>query len=118
MFETETIRFDGYIQILCKGPATLDNLKSVVDKIKNGELGALEPPQYLIDLRPITGTLGTFERYELGIYIAESIPKIRIAAISKKETYSKIGENVAVNRGANILATDDEQAAKTWLLLS
>src|SRR5882672_3391168 len=61
------------------------------------------------------GTIATLERFELGDYLGRSVPHLKIAAISKKETYSKLGENVAVNR-ANVLATDDEREARAWLL--
>ncbi|MDB5051221.1 MAG: hypothetical protein JWO30_4292 [Fibrobacteres bacterium] len=116
MFETEFSQFENHARIVCKGKATLENLKGVVDRIKDGEFGNGADSRYLIDLRPIVGTLSTFERYDLGIHIAATIPKFKIAAISKKETHDKMGENVAVNRGANILATDDEAEAMDWLL--
>jgi hypothetical protein len=116
LFETEFLQFGNYARIVCKGKASLASLKGLVDGIKSGGFGNGNNSRYLIDLRPMVGTISTFERYDLGIHIAASIPKLRIAAISKKETHDKIGENVAVNRGANILATDDEGDALEWLL--
>lgn len=40
--------------------------------------------RYLIDLRPIDGTLRTLERLELGEYMGETLRHVWIAAISKR----------------------------------
>jgi hypothetical protein len=116
MFEIEAIQHENYTELICRGPASLANLKGVVDKIAHGTFPRVGDDKYLIDLRPLIGTIPTVERYELGVYIAQNIPRFKVAAISKPETQSKIGENVAVNRGARILSTDNEAEARAWLL--
>ena len=116
MFKIGATQREGYVELVCRGPANLANFRNLIDRVRGGEFGDENTRKYLIDLRPISGTIATLERFELGGYIGKSVPHLKIAAISKKETHSKLGENVAVNRGANILATDDENEAKAWLV--
>ncbi len=116
MFKIEANQREGYVELVCRGPASLASFTNLIDRIRDGDFGDETVQTYLIDLRPIAGTIASLERFELGDYIGRSVPHLKIAAISKKETHSKLGENVAVNRGANILATDDEREARSWLL--
>jgi hypothetical protein len=117
-FTFETQAKDGYVELICRGPTGLGELKGLVDWIlKDAPAGGIEK-KYLVDLRYITGTLDTIERFELGKYIAEWIPHIFFAAVSRKEHHNKVGENTAVNRGAHLLATDDFGQAVEWILSS
>ena len=115
MFDFEIIEHPQYVEIVCKGPGNFENLKDVVDKVASGFFPTNPKRRYLIDLRPIEGTIETLDRYNLGVYIATKLPTYKIAAISKPETYTELGENVAVNRGAHIMATYDEDQARRWL---
>ncbi|MEO7427394.1 MAG: hypothetical protein ABI036_19565 [Fibrobacteria bacterium] len=116
MFDVLVEKRAGYTELVCRGPASLKSFKELFDEIVKGTYGHGDGKKYLIDLRQIEGTIPTVDRYELGEYMAEKISDCEISSISKKETYNKVGENVAVNRGAKVFSTDDENQAREWIL--
>jgi hypothetical protein len=116
MFDVRVEIQAGYTELICRGPATLKNFKELFDELVKGAYEHGNDRKYLIDLRQIEGTIPTVDRYELGGYMAEKVSDCKISSISKKETYNKVGENVAVNRGVKVFSTDDENQARDWIL--
>ena len=72
----------------------------------------------LINALNVTGTnLPTMDRYFLGENIAKLLgPKIKLAVAWPGEHIDKFAENVAVNRGTQLLVVGDIETAKEWLL--
>ena len=70
----------------------------------------------LVDLRKVEGSPNIFDRYRIGIEIAKVWgAKIKVAALAKPGTINRMVENTAVNRGAKLMTTFDEETALTWL---
>lgn len=70
----------------------------------------------LIDLRNMNGNPNTFERYLLGLEIARTWgPQIRAAILVRPEISSRMTENTAVNRGAQIRVKSRLDEALEWL---
>jgi len=72
----------------------------------------------LINALKVNGTnLPTMDRYFLGEAIAKLLgPKIKLAIVWPGEHINKFTENVAVNRGTQLLIVGDFETAKKWLL--
>jgi len=72
----------------------------------------------LIHALKVKGTnLPTMDRYFLGETIAKILgPKIKLAIVWPGEHINKFTENVAVNRGTQLLIVGDFETAKEWLL--
>jgi hypothetical protein len=70
----------------------------------------------VVDLREAEGDPSTIDRYLLGNEIAAVWQyRIRGAGVAGKQSINFLMENVAVNRGANVKAFSDVQAALKWL---
>ena len=72
----------------------------------------------LINGLKVNGTnVPTMERYFIGETIAKTLgPKIKLAVVWPREHINKFTENVAVNRGIQILVVGDFETAREWLL--
>ncbi len=72
----------------------------------------------LIDMRNSKINISTSDRFYIGKYLASLSMKLgKIACLLLEEQMQKkFLENVAVNRGLNILATVEEKEAILWLL--
>ncbi len=72
----------------------------------------------LINALKVNGTnLPTMDRYFLGETIAKLLgPKIKLAVVWPGQHINKFTENVAVNRGTQILVVSEVETAKIWLL--
>jgi len=70
----------------------------------------------LIDLRNAKGEIRTIDRYDLGKEIAKLIGNsVQIAVVYRSEEIDLFGENVSVNRGANLKVFPDTTRALKWL---
>jgi hypothetical protein len=70
----------------------------------------------VVDLRDSEGDPSTIDRYLLGNEIAAVWQyRVRGAGVAGKQSINFLMENVAVNRGANVKAFSDMQAALAWL---
>jgi len=59
----------------------------------------------------------TMDRFFLGEEIAKVLgPKIKLAVVWPKKDINKFAENVAVNRGARVIAASEISEAEKWLL--
>jgi len=69
-----------------------------------------------VDMRHMEGDPSILERHPVGLEIAKVWGScIKVAVIARKETISQMGENTAVNRGAKLMVTPDENPALEWL---
>ena len=70
----------------------------------------------LVDCSRMEGKVTEPNKYFIGEKIAMTYGvEIKVALVMPQGTVTKLGEMVAVNRGANFFATDDETEALTWL---
>lgn len=121
--ELKLKRKTGYIEAVLTGTYNkedfLQSTKETLDTAS--QYGA---KKILIDARKLTGkTLSDLERYELGIEYTEKIlphhPSVRIAIVGDNWLIDpdRLGETVAVNRGAHIkVFCNDKVVAEKWLL--
>jgi hypothetical protein len=72
----------------------------------------------LVDITGVETRLQEFERFILGQRIAARLPggAYRMAVLARPEQLTRLTENVAVNRGADVMATSDRAEALRWLL--
>ena len=80
----------------------------------------------LVDIRELTGTLTTMDRYEHSVFAANALsrayssgvsPATRFAYVAKPPVLDneRFGETVAKNRGVNVHSTDNMEEAIEWL---
>jgi hypothetical protein len=71
----------------------------------------------LFDCGGIAPPRSEFVRFQTGVAFAEVLgPRFRSAAVVPAAMITRFTEDVAVNRGARLLVTDDHEAARLWLL--
>ncbi len=111
---------DGYIRATMKPDFGLDYFRHVLLRISDAsslhDLGKV-----LIDGRDVVlkADFTVLELYEVAQFIRDTFTRgsHRIALVAKPEhiTPDKFVENVAVNRGLNLKAFSDIDAAREWL---
>lgn len=70
----------------------------------------------LIDALSLSAPRADFHRYLVGKQLAEVLPPdFRIAVLYPEAHITKLAENAAVNRGAQLLVTHDREEALRWL---
>jgi len=71
----------------------------------------------LVDLRAVPGTVNFLDRYQLGSMAGRHLPRIQLAVLVTDEQAdpNRIGQLVALNRGANVEVFTDPAAAEVWL---
>ncbi len=73
----------------------------------------------LADARTIEASIPTFDRFELGVEIANILGgKIKIAILVPAAIIDKLGENAALNRGGRVMVTSSLEQALDWLEVS
>jgi hypothetical protein len=79
LLEIQETRKERYTLIVRRGRFDLSVFKKGVDGIADGIYGKGGPPRFLVDLRFNSGEMSMIERFELGRYIAERIPHLKLA---------------------------------------
>ena len=75
--------------------------------------------QAILNLTAAQGPTSTMDRYFLGERAALIFrAQLKVAVVFRAEGITKIGENVAVNRGAQLTVVPTEQDAVKWLAQS
>ena len=113
-YETETE--DRHVRINVTGQYDFDEMLGLVQPFRNA-VEAAGRKRLLVDCRRLEGAVAESDKF----FIAEKIAKIfrgeiRVALLMPSHTITKLGEMVAVNRGASFLVTDSEPDALEWLL--
>jgi hypothetical protein len=108
--------FEGYLYVIFRGNPVLEDavelLRQTRDAAADGGKKAV-----LIDIREIEGTLSIMERYSMGSLVADILQGLRVALVGKEPLIDRdrFGENVAINRGAEIRIFTDPDQAVAWL---
>lgn len=87
--------------------------KAVVDKAQ-----AMQCTRILCDEREMEYRLNTIDTYEYAKFITEYCPHVGKAAVVCRPKYMQIGEfweNVAVNRGLQVMVFDNMKEAEAWI---
>lgn len=95
---------------------SLSDLMNIADIVVS-KTTELDVYSVIIDLRSIKENIGWLDNYDFGNYIAQTWKsKLKAVFISNPQTITKLFENVAVNRGANIKVAANIEEAQTWFL--
>jgi hypothetical protein len=113
-YQTET--HDGHVRINVTGQYDFDQMIGLVQPFRDATVAA-ERTRLLVDCTRMEGRVAESDKF----FIAQKIAAvfrgdIRSALLMPRETITKLGEMVAVNRGAHFFVTDSEPEALEWLL--
>ena len=104
-----------YLCVDVSEPYSLDLLMSTIHEVAD-HCRKENLRKVLVDLRKMEGNPNIFDRYRIGIEITRVWgAKLKVAVIARPGTINRMAENTAVNRGAKLIATFDEESALTWL---
>ena len=71
----------------------------------------------LVDATGLSGELEELDRFRIGEYAAEVLSRdVRFAMLAEDKRINKFFENVATNRGLNLIVVGNRQTALDWLL--
>jgi hypothetical protein len=105
-----------YLRVNATGQYSFEFLFDFIAHVK-AEADKAEKQRVLIDCRNLSGGMAEFERFHGGMRIAEVFGRgLKAALIMQPQNVTKLGELVAVNRGARFLVSDSEPEAIDWLL--
>lgn len=104
-----------YLFAEVSGVYSLDLLVSIIHEVAE-RCRSENLRKALLDLRNVEGNPSILDRYRFGIEIANAWgPRMKVVTVARLEAINKMGENTAVNRGANIWVTSDMDLALKWL---
>jgi hypothetical protein len=115
VFEVSTAVEPDYVRITATGSFTLDRVLAFIDQVKI-EADKVARKHILIDTREVEGNMSDADRF----FAADTWRIVWLetedGSSSPCTQITKLGESVAVNRGAQVLVTDCEEEALSWLL--
>ena len=113
-YETEV--HDRYVRINVTGQYDFDEMMDLVEPFRDATVNAGRT-RLLVDCSRLPGNVSVPDKFFIGEKIAKTFrSEIKCALIMPTGTITRLGEMVAVNRGASFLVTDSETEALTWLL--
>src|SRR5258708_29285159 len=114
-FEVMTAVEPDYVRLTATGKYSLECIFGFIDQVKS-EADKADRKLILIDSRDVEGNMTDAERFFAGRRLAESFgPRLKTAVLMPAHKITKLGEAVAVSRGARLLVTDSEEEALAWL---
>ncbi|HEX3897096.1 MAG TPA: hypothetical protein VHW73_12875 [Rudaea sp.] len=94
---------------------TRDETFRMMDRLKK-EADVNHCERALLNLVDANGYTSDIDKFYLGEYAAQSFRgKLKVAVVFPAEKITKFGENVAVNRGAQLAVLATEVEAMRWL---
>jgi hypothetical protein len=115
---------NGYMLFTVSGPFELIAATEIVMRCV-GEQKAHRLTKALSDCRGVTGPISVADRFSFGVHVAElhlehlfeTKEKLKVAFVGTPEVIDpgRLGETVAINRGADVRATTDMREAIAWL---
>jgi proteasome assembly chaperone (PAC2) family protein len=117
--ETPSLKFSlveltTHLRYTCAGIFSPEDFIKLIQTVKSQTQNGKS--KVLVNLILVNSDLGVLDRYSLGVIIAAELPSRSIAVVAEKSMITKVAENTAVNRGADLFVTHDENEALTWLL--
>ena len=107
----------AYLLVEFSGEFSGDACKACIDQTVSA-CESLNRSRVLLDCRRIQGLLPTFDRFQVAVYGSskrQQIERIALVRDSGARPVDNFVEDVAVNRGLNLKAFTDFEAADTWL---
>ena len=115
-FEVVTAVNPKYVRVTASGEYSLERVFGFIDRVRS-EADKAARKLVLIDSRSVAGNMTDADRFFAGCRVAETFgAKLKAAVLMPAEKITKLGESVAVSRGARLLITDSEDEAIEWLL--
>jgi hypothetical protein len=98
----------------CTGMFDFGGLSALVERIR---IEARSPStRVVVDFRTMEGVFDNLMRYRTGVLVAEKLKGHRILSLARQEAINRLGENTAINRGALVHTTSDEEQGMDWLM--
>ena len=108
----------GFTRFVCSGRATLEGFREIVECIRATMADPSRGHKVFVDLTDMEGGLPEFEKFSLGEFAAPRLLGLRVGAwMNPQIPITRFGENTAVNRGATLLVSHDEEELHRWLAL-
>jgi hypothetical protein len=105
-----------FVRMTASGKYLFEELFEFITLLKR-EADRVRKSRALIDCRQFEGSMTEAERFAGGQYIAEVFgPHLKAVLLMPKGQVTKLGELTAVNRGAQLLVTECETEAVSWLI--
>lgn len=112
----DTTKHPGYLRFLLQGPYDLEDFEAAIPYMRD-LLVTVDLARALIDLREVEGNMPDFDRFNLGVRIAEVWgSSLKLAGLAPAEKINRFLENTAVNRQARVKVFIREPEALEWLL--
>lgn len=109
-------RCDGYLRVRVSGEFPTLNFREVATSILQEAVHSGDT-RVLIDAYGVSAPKSLVDRFDAGATIAEVFrDRIKLAILYPPAMINKLGEDTAVNRGADVLVVGDEKVALEWLL--
>ena len=113
-YETET--HPDHVRINVTGRYDFDEMMDLVEPFREATVGAGKT-KLLVDCTRMDGRVPEPDKFFIGEKIAKTLrSEVKCTLLMPTGTITKLGEMVAINRGANFFVTDSEQNAIEWLL--
>lgn len=111
-----SISHPNYLEFIFTGNLTYQNSIELIE-MAFAECQNKNIKKALLDIHNAKRDLKEFDRYKIGIKASELFQRpYRLLVIERKKRINKFAENTAVNRGAEMLVTDDKEGGLAWLL--
>jgi hypothetical protein len=108
-------RCPGYLRATCEGTFPTDCRESL-QRIRAEALRS-ENTLVLLDCYGLSEPASEMARFDAGVALAEIFGHhLKVAVLYDPAHINKFAENVAVNRGTEVLVIGDPKAALLWLL--
>ncbi len=115
-FNVSSTIYPDYIRLSACGQCSLDQIFEFIAEIKHLAADAART-RVMADIRDVEGAPVGADLFYAGERIAETLGgRIRLAVVSPAERITRLGEMAAVNRGARMFVTANEDEAVHWLL--
>lgn len=112
-YQTET--HDGHLRINVTGQYNFEEMMELVQPFRDATVSAGRT-RLLVDCGRMDGTVPESDKFFIAGKIAKTLRgEIKSALIMPAGSVTKLGEMVAVNRGADFFVTESETEALEWL---
>ena len=114
--EVKIVENKDFLEFIVKGPFDLPSLKEAVDALKDAQ-EKYNATRILVNANGLSGKLLELDRFRIGEYAADELSRdVRFAMLAEDKRINKFFENVATNRGLDLIVVGNRQAALDWLL--
>ena len=102
------------LRVTVTGPWSMREFRPMVEAIRDG-CQRSELRRALVDARSVTDEVSPIDRFEAGKQVASVLLGIRIVLVFDPCRITRLAENTAVNRGADMAIFGEPAEALAWL---